>query len=91
MKTVKLPTFKLTGELKIYDEGGVVENPFSGERYKLTAEELSVYDYIIGLQHVIDRQGGPFSPMTRKYQQDMRIGLDWFRNNNAEAYMVLLD
>lgn len=91
MKTVKLPKFKLAGELTIYDSGDVVQNPFSGETYELTAEELSVYDYIIGLQHLINRQGGPFSPTTRKYQQDMRIGLDWFRKNNASAYMALLD
>ena len=24
-------------------------------------------------------------------QRDVRKGLDWFRENNAEAYMVLLD
>lgn len=91
MKTAKLPKFKLAGELTIYGTGDVVQNPFSGETHELTAEELSVYDYIIGLQRLIDRSGGPFSPTTRKYQQDMRIGLDWFRKNNAEAYMVLLD
>ena len=87
---MKLPKFKLH-DIVIYDKGDVVENPYSGETYELTAEELSVYDYIIGLQHFIDRAGGPFSHTTRKYQQDMRIGLDWFRKNNAEAYMVLLD
>ncbi len=91
MKTVKLPKFKLAGELKIYDQGERVQNPFSGEMFDLTAEELSVYDYIMGLQHMIDRAGGPFSPATRKYQQDLRIGLDWFRKNNAAAYMALLD
>ena len=75
----------------MYDGGYVVQHPFLGVTQELTAEELSVYDYIIGLQHLIDRSGGPFSPTTRKYQQDMRIGLDWFRKNNASAYMVLLD
>ena len=26
-----------------------------------------------------------------KLQQGVRKGLDWFRDNNAKAYMVLLD
>ena len=91
MKTVKLPKFKLAEELTVYDQGETVQNPFSGETCELTAEELSVYDYIMGLQYMIDRAGGPFSPITRKYQQDLRIGLDWFRKNNASAYMTLLD
>jgi hypothetical protein len=50
-----------------------------------------VYDYILGLQYVIDRVGGAFSPQSFEFQKDLRIGLDWFRKYNAEAYMVLLD
>lgn len=90
--TVKLPKFKskFSGHIRIYDKGDVVQNPFSGETYELTAEELSVYDYILGLQYVIDRAGA-FNPISFEYQKDLRIGLDWFRKNNAEAYMVLLD
>ena len=90
--TVKLPKFKskFSGHIRIYDKGDVVQYPFSGETYELTAEELSVYDYILGLQYVIDRAGA-FNPISFEYQKDLRIGLDWFRKNNAEAYMVLLD
>ena len=32
----------------VYDKGDTVKNPFSGEEFKLTAEELSMYDYIVG-------------------------------------------
>lgn len=81
---------KFTGKIRIYEEGDTVRNPFSGETYELNAEELSVYDYIIGLQYVIDRVG-VFNPESFKYQKEMRKGLDWFRKNNAKAYMVLLD
>jgi hypothetical protein len=93
MKTIKLPQFKskFAGQLRIYNEGDVVQNPFSGETYELNAEELSVYDYILGLQYVIDRVGGAFSPQSFEFQKDLRVGLDWFRKHNAEAYMVLLD
>jgi hypothetical protein len=91
MKTVipKLPKF--AEEIKMYDKGEYVRNPFTGEGIELTAEELSVYDYILGLQWIINTQGGPFTQLTAKYQVEMRKGLDWFRKNNAEAYMVLLD
>ncbi len=92
MKTVKLPKFKseLSGHLRIYEEGDEVQNPYSGETYELTSEELSVYDYILGLQYVIDRIG-VFNAKSAPYQQDLRRGLDWFRKHNAKAYMVLLD
>lgn len=89
---MKLPKFnsELSGHLRIYDEGDTVQNPFSGEQYELNAEELSVYDYVLGLQYVIDRIG-VFNPKSAPYQRDLRKGLDWFRKNNAEAYIVLLD
>lgn len=89
---MKLPKFnsELSGRLRIYDQGDTVQNPFSGEQYELNAEELSVYDYILGLQYVIDRIG-VFNPKSAPYQRDLSKGLTWFRKNNAEAYMVLLD
>ena len=63
---------------EIYKEGEKVTNPFSGESYELTAEELSMYDLIMGSQ------------MMEKYDLT-RKGLDWFRIVNPKAYMVLLD
>ncbi|MBT7077175.1 MAG: hypothetical protein HN930_05605 [Pelagibacterales bacterium] len=62
----------------IYEEGETVTNPFSGESYELNNLELSMYDLIIGSQ------------LVEKYDLT-RKGLDWFRTNNAEGYMVLLD
>ena len=92
MKTkTKLPKWFLDGDPALYAEGDVVQNPFSGETYELNAEELSMYDYIMGLQWTIDRRGGAFHPRTREYQKDLAKGLAWFRTHNAAAYMVLLD
>ena len=94
MKTktkTKLPKWFLDGDPVIYKEGTLVQNPFSGECYTLNAAELSMYDYVIGLQWTIDRHGGVMNPATFRLQKAMRRGLDWFRSNNAEAYMVLLD
>ncbi len=68
-----------------------IKNPFSGESYELTPEEVAIYDFIMGCQMIIDRSGGPFNPKTASIQRDMSKGLTWFRKNNAEAYMVLLD
>ena len=69
-----------------YDEGDTVTNPFSGQSYELTAEELSMYDFIIGATQLMEI--GMYAPKT---VNDMRRGLDWFRKNNPEVYYVLLD
>ena len=70
----------------LYEEGSVVKNRFSGEEYKLTAKELSMYDFIMGAQIIIEM--GMSKP---EIIGEMRKGLEWFRKNNNEAYMVLLD
>jgi hypothetical protein len=76
---------------QVYTEGEEVRNEFSGETYYLNAVELSIYDMIMGGQMVIDLMGGPFNASTAEIQDNMAKGLSWFRENNAEAYMVLLD
>ena len=40
---------------------------------------------------MIEMRGGPFNDASQKLQDEMRKGLDWFRTNNAKAYMILLD
>tara|TARA_B100000519_G_C14206600_1_gene420640 strand:+ start:981 stop:1256 length:276 start_codon:yes stop_codon:yes gene_type:complete len=77
----------------VYDEGEVVMNRFSGAECKLNALELSIYDMIMGAQLAIDLKynGDMLDPKTAYFQREMRKGLDWFRENNAEAYMILLD
>ena len=71
----------------IYEDGAVVANRFSGEEYELNNIELSIYDFVIGATIVIEM--GMFN--TPKHIQDLRKGLDWFKQNNSEAYMKLLD
>lgn len=84
MKKSKLPEW-FDGEL--YENGDEVTNRFSGEKYTLTSEELSMYDFIMGAQIVLE-MGMIDKP---KIVEDLRKGLDWFRKNNNKAYMVLLD
>ena len=83
-KNNKLPKW-FKGEL--YKEGDVVKNRFSGEEYELNNVELSMYDFVIGSSLVLEMSNG------HKHTdvEDLRKGLDWFRKNNAKAYMVLLD
>jgi len=83
MKKNKLPEWF---DGAVYEEGDKVRNPFSGEEYKLTGEELSMYDFIMGTQMIV--QMGMTTP---KMVADLHKSLEWFRINNKEAYMVLLD
>ena len=68
-----------------------ITNLFTGESYMLKPEEVAMYDFVMGLQFVIDKRGGLLDPRTFPLQKELRKGLDWFRENNAKAYMVLLD
>ena len=73
---------------QLYDKGDTVKNPFSGEVCELNNVELSMYDFIIGSQMVMERVPHQVTP---KIVKDFQKGLDWFRSNNSSAYMVLLD
>ena len=84
MKKQELPKW-FRGEL--YDKGDTVRNRFSGEKYKLNNVELYMYDFIIGSTMVMEMPGG----YKHTDVEELRKGLDWFRKNNIEAYMVLLD
>ena len=84
MKKQELPKW-FRGEL--YEKGDTVRNRFSGEEYKLNNIELSMYDFIIGSTMVMEMAGG----WQHTDVQELRKGLDWFKQHNAEAYMVLLD
>jgi hypothetical protein len=72
----------------IYDKGETVVNPFSKEEYELNNVELSIYDFIIGSQYVFEVAP---KTVTDKQINDFQKALTWFRKNNIEAYMVLLD
>ena len=61
-----------------YTEGETVTNPLSGESFKCTANEASMYDLIMGAH------------MTQN-NVIVQKGLDWFRKANPEAYMILFD
>ena len=56
----------------------VVKNPFSGDECLLNPDALAVYDTIKGSELFED-------------WDTVRKGLDWFKEHEPEAYMILLD
>ncbi len=71
---------------EVYEEGLIVENPFSKEEYELNNIELSMYDFILGANQLAE-----MGLIASKNIQDLQKALKWFRKNNPEAYMALLD
>ena len=68
------------------------KNRFNGESIMLTKEEYIIHDriFINELTANLEDKAAGFdgaSKLWRKVRQD----LDWFRQHNANAYMVLLD
>ena len=82
----KLPKW-FRGEL--YKEGAKVTNRFGGDSCYLNNVELSMYDFVMGASILVETTG-PWGG-DPKIIKELRKGLDWFRMNNAEAYMILLD
>ena len=74
----------------VYEKGTTVQNRFSGEEYKLNALELSIYDFLMGAITVMEMQYDR-QIHNEELVSSIRKGLDWFKQYNAKAYMVLLD
>ena len=72
----------------LYSQGETVANPFTGEEIELTNVELSIYDFIMGCNMLFARGSNRVNDdMIRDFDR----ALTWFRINNPQAYMVLLD
>ena len=69
---------------QIYDKGAEVTNRFGGDSCYLNNVELSIYDFIIGSSTIMEMG-------LETDVESLRKGLDWFRKNNINAYMILLD
>ena len=68
------------------------KNRFNGESIMLTKEESIIHDrlFINELKATLeDKEAGVDG--TSKLWDKVRADLDYFRQHNAEAYMVLLD
>ena len=65
------------------------KNRFTGESYMLTKEEADRHDCIFLAESMAEFHADPDTK--DKHYSIMRKHLNWFRQHNAEAYMVLLD
>ena len=66
-------------------------NRFTGESIELTKEESEKHDKIFYHEALATLEDKTLGTGASKHWQTMRDLLDWFRKNNAKAYMVLLD
>ena len=66
-------------------------NRFNNESIMLTKEEARIHDkiFIDEIEATLDDR--TVGHGASKHWNSMRKGLNWFRQHNAKAYMVLLD
>ena len=67
------------------------KNRFNGESIMLTKQEARIHDERFLCEIMATLEDKKLGTGESKHWETMRKHLDWFRKNNAEAYMVLLD
>ena len=67
------------------------KNRFSGESIMLTKEESIIHDRIFINELAATLEDKVSGYGSSKLWDKVRKDIGWFRKNNAEAYMVLLD
>ncbi len=68
------------------------KNRFNGESIMLTKEEAKIHDrlFINELAATLEDKAAGYDGASKLWDK-VRANLDWFRQHNAKAYMVLLD
>ena len=67
------------------------KNRFTGASIKLTKEEATKHDRIFINEMQATLEDKIYGYGSSKLWDKVRADLNWFKRNNAEAYMVLLD
>jgi len=67
------------------------KNRFNGESIMLTKEEASRHDKLFLCEIMATLEDKTLGTGASKHWETMRKHLNWFRQHNAKAYMVLLD
>ena len=67
------------------------KNRFTGESVQLTLEETIKHDQIFENEMLATLEDKELGTGSSKHWDIVRKNLNWFRKNNAEAYMILLD
>ena len=89
-KTIKLP-FADADYSTTPLEMETVTNPFSGQSKAMPRFAVAVYDVIMGSNLMAEQYDSKHGIGTSPLWNDVRKGLDWFRQYFAKEYMVLLD
>ena len=66
-------------------------NRFNGETVELTPEECKKHDDIFYYEALATLEDETLGTCGSKLWEKVRANLNWFRQHNAKAYMVLLD
>jgi hypothetical protein len=66
-------------------------NRFSGESIMLTREEAKKHDAIFYYEYMATEEDKKLGYGGSKLWDKVRANLNWFRQENPDAYMVLLD
>ena len=67
------------------------KNRFNGESVMLTKQEARIHDELFLCEIMATLEDKTLGTGASKHWETMRKDLNWFRKNNAKAYMVLLD
>ena len=67
------------------------KNRFNGESIMLTKQEAKKHDSIFLCEIMATLEDKTLGTGASKHWETMRKHLNWFRQHNAKAYMVLLD
>ena len=67
------------------------KNRFTGQSIMLTKEEAMKHDQIFMAEAIATIEDKTLGTGASKHWDTMRKLLNWFRQHNAKAYMVLLD
>ena len=82
-------------EGELYTEGAEVTNRFSDEKITLNAEELSVYDFVMGCEVYLEMQlegDDKLESSDIKFlKEKMNKGIKWLQSTNPTAYKILID
>ena len=81
----------MKGHMKAQEKTYTRSNRFTGESFELTKEESIKHDEIFLNEMMATIEDKELGYGGSKLWDKVRKNLDWFRRNNAKAYMVLLD
>ena len=89
-KTIKLPFADADYGIDPLEEV-TIANRFTGQKTTMPAFAAAVYDIIMGSEMIASQEDKHLGTGASKQWDNVRKGLDWFKRNFAEQYMVVLD